>query len=365
MDISKLDWKSLEFSCATEQNPAVDPEADGWFNQARALQKGGGQESEKEVVRLYTQAAEKGHYKAYLNLSILYIEGDGVPSDTSKAVDLVEKALKLNAPHAYYQMGVMLQQGIGVREDRGASLVYFRKAADLGNKYGQWAIGDDLLTAFAQQAEPGRSRGRAIGLQMLECALGQGFAEAGHRLGMDYLLTQEDVYGALPYFEKAGALGHVQSLYRLYSMFKNGENGLKKDPQRAACYDALWRAREDDPTIRFPDLATRCPLPSAPAKNSESGEPAPRAGLWRAVDDPNLMFRASLGESLPSVGGAALRWEWTPPLAGKQVRSGQPCPWPGLWACEDFPTGERQFAHGQSMPEVEGRAVTWRLSRAG
>ncbi|MNK81881.1 putative beta-lactamase HcpC precursor [compost metagenome] len=363
MDISKLDWKSLEFTCTPEQNPPVDPEADRWNDEARALQKRGGDVPEQEVFRLFTKAAERGHYKAYLNLSRLYVEGEGVPRDTGKAVDLVERALKLNAPHAYYLMGVMLQQGIGVREDRAASLAYFRKAADLGNKYGQWTIGEQLLKVFAQQSEPARSRGRAIGLQMLECALGQGLAEAGHKMGLDYLIGEEDTYTALRYFQMAGALGLTKSLYTLYSIFDEGTYGLEKDPKRAACYDPLWRAAHADPNLRFPDLDTQCPLPPAPAKHSESDQTAPRAGLWRATNDPNLMFRAALGDILPRVEGATLRWEWTLPLAGKQVPSGQPCPWPGFWACEDFPTGEKQFAYGQTMPTIEGRTVTWRLTK--
>ncbi|WP_187673932.1 SEL1-like repeat protein, partial [Zestomonas carbonaria] len=69
----------------------------------------------------------------------------------------------LNAPHAYYLMGVMLQQGIGVKQDKVAALSYFRKAADLGNRYGQWAIGDELRRAFARLPEPERTRGKNIG----------------------------------------------------------------------------------------------------------------------------------------------------------------------------------------------------------
>ena len=205
MDTRKVDWKSLEFSCISEQNPPVDPEADRWNEEARALQTRGGDVPQQEVFRLFTKAAERGHYKAYMNLALLYLEGEGVPRNTSKAVDWVEKALKLNAPHAYYLMGVMLQQGVGVREDRPASLAYFRKAADLGNKYGQWTIGEQLLKVFAQQSEPSRTRGRGIGLQMLECALGQGVAEAGYKLGLVYTRTQEDTHGALPFLEKAAA----------------------------------------------------------------------------------------------------------------------------------------------------------------
>ena len=364
MDISKLDWKSLEFKCTPEKNPPVDPEADLWNNEARALQKRGGQVPEQEVLRLFTKAAERDHYKAILNLSRLYVYGEGVPRDAGKAVDLVERGLRLNAPHAYYLMGVMLQQGIGVREDRAASLAYFRKAADLGNKYGQWTIGEQLFKVFARAGEPARSRARAIAVQMLECSLNQGWAEAGHELGLEHLIVDKDTHAGLRYLQRAGALGLSKSLYSLHSIFNLGEFGLEKDPKRAACYDELWRAARADPNLRLPDLDTRCPLPPVPAKQSESDQTAPRAGLWRATDDSTMMFRAALGDTLPRVDGGVRQWAWTAPLSGTQAQSGQSCSWPGYWACEDYPTGEKPFAFGQTFPTVQGRNVTWRLTRS-
>jgi len=287
-----------------------------------------------------------------------------VPRDAGKAVDLVERGLRLNAPHAYYLMGVMLQQGIGVREDRAASLAYFRKAADLGNKYGQWTIGEQLFKVFARAGEPARSRARAIAVQMLECSLNQGWAEAGHELGLEHLIVDKDTHAGLRYLQRAGALGLSKSLYSLHSIFNLGEFGLEKDPKRAACYDELWRAARADPNLRLPDLDTRCPLPPVPAKQSESDQTAPRAGLWRATDDSTMMFRAALGDTLPRVDGGVRQWAWTAPLSGTQAQSGQSCSWPGYWACEDYPTGEKPFAFGQTFPTVQGRNVTWRLTRS-
>ncbi|MEN5162093.1 hypothetical protein ABE544_26650, partial [Achromobacter spanius] len=200
--------------------------------------------------------------------------------------------------------------------------------------------------------------------QMLECSLNQGWAEAGYELGFHYLIGQTDTYTALTYLQKAGALGHSNALYSLFSMFDQGKDGLEKDPKRAACYDELWRAADANPDLRFPDLDTRCPLPPAPAKQSESDQTAPRAGLWRATDDPTLMFRAALGDTLPRVDGGVRQWAWTAPVAGTQAQSGQSCSWPGYWACEDYPTGEKPFAFGQTFPTVHGRNVTWRLTRS-
>jgi len=363
MDSRSIDWKSLKFTCTQEQNPPLDPEADVWFKRARALEKLNSEANDSEMSRLYQRAAERGHHKAMLNLAGLYIHGTGVPRDESKAVDLVEQALRLNSPHAYYLMGVMLQQGIGVKRDKTAALSYFRKAADMGSRYGQWTVGEELLGLFAKQPEPARSRGKAIGKQMLECALSQDLAEAAHALGLEYLIADRDTPTALLYFQKAAALGYNNSLYKLYSLFDEGKNGVIKDPKRAACYYDLRKQLQAEPSKRFPDIDRLCPLPP-PARTGASGQPASRVGQWHQIGNPAVMFRAARGDTLPLVQGAAVQWEWeASPFTGSLIASGQPCPWPGYWACQDLPTGERLFAHNESFPEVDGRPVTWRLMR--
>ncbi|WP_454724770.1 MULTISPECIES: tetratricopeptide repeat protein [Cupriavidus] len=263
------DWQSLQFTCTQEQDPPLDPEADAWFKRARTLEKLDQQANDAEMLRLYQQAAGRGHHKAMLNLAGLYIHGTGVPRDESKAVDLVEQALRLNSPHAYYLMGVMLQQGIRVKKDKVAAQSYFRKAADMGNRYGQWTVGEELLGLFAKQPEPARSRGKAIGKQMLECALSQDLAEAAHALGMEYLIVDKDASTALHYFQKAAALGYEDSIYKLQALFKAGKNGVEKDLERAACYDRLWDQLQAEPGTRFPDIDRLCPLPP-PARVSDN-----------------------------------------------------------------------------------------------
>ncbi|PTW94986.1 hypothetical protein DBL07_19295 [Achromobacter mucicolens] len=48
-----------------------------------------------------------------------------------------------------------------------------------------------------------------------------------------------------------------------------------------------------------------------------------------------------------------------------RMLSGTPCPWPGIWICEEEPSQGRQtFMHNDLLPEVNGRIVTWRLVKA-
>ena len=48
-----------------------------------------------------------------------------------------------------------------------------------------------------------------------------------------------------------------------------------------------------------------------------------------------------------------------------RMLSGSPCPWPGIWICEEDPSqGRRTFMHNDLLPEVNGQVVTWRLVKA-
>ncbi|HBO0862891.1 TPA: sel1 repeat family protein, partial [Pseudomonas aeruginosa] len=253
------DWQALAFTCTTEQNPPVDPQADAWFLRARELEKQGISAHDAEMVRLYQMAADRGHYKAMLNLAGLYVRGIGVDKDEGKAVDLVERAIKLNAPHAFYLMGVMLQQGIGVKQDVRAAMSFFRRSADLGNRYGQAAVGEEIIRAFQRQPEPTKSRGKSIGRKALDCAISQGLPDAAHFLGVDYLIVEKDTSTALEYLQKAAALGSEKSLWRLYEIFDDGQHGVAKDPKRAFCYYELRKQLRADPNRRFPDIDRLCP----------------------------------------------------------------------------------------------------------
>ena len=65
--------------------PPLDPEADKIFKKARALQKQVEPYKDghhQEIVALYTQAANKGYYKAMNNLGILYEVGAFIPTST-------------------------------------------------------------------------------------------------------------------------------------------------------------------------------------------------------------------------------------------------------------------------------------------
>lgn len=264
----------LAFECRHEADhlPVPDPEADEWYRQANKLYRAGIEKSLAaplaESVALLQRAAERGHVKAMNNLVLAYMRGEGVKQSDSKAVDWAERLIKMDIGMGYYHMGVFLQQGIGVRTDRKAALTYFRKAADLGNAQGQLVTGDKLARSVAQTQE--KEHGFLIARTMLQCALDQGLAEAGHTLGLHYKISEEKGLEAGRAYQAAARLGHRQSLWALHMLFSEGSTGLNADPVRAACYQRLFEENTEDKTKRFPDLDKICPLPPAPMPASRN-----------------------------------------------------------------------------------------------
>lgn len=267
MGQNNVDWQTLEFACVKDQPPPVDPEADVWFKQARALQKKDEERYADEIFRLYKMAAERNHYKALQNLTWMYSDGIGVEQDEREAVRLTERLIDMGASIGYYHMGVLLQDGIGVKQDKKASAIYIRKAADMGNPHAQLVLGKKLMSLRDDALRP---KVLPIAEAALHCALSQEMAEAGYELGGYYLAANRegDVSRGLEAMQAAAKLGHNMSLFSLKNIFKEGRHGLAIDEKRADCYAKLKAELKEDNSKRFPNLDRICPLPPEPMPKS-------------------------------------------------------------------------------------------------
>lgn len=265
--LSENDWKALEFQCVHETFDvrSAGPDAEAWYQQSKSHYSIGMRTERQDLlarhVELLTMAAERGHPKAMNNLVIAYRDGVGVKQNARKAVEWAEKMMEANIGVGFYNMGMFLEQGFGVREDRGASLAYFRRAADLGNRQGQYLVGKKLFTI---PPGPEATRVFPIGEAMLRCALEQGEADAGFELALQYQSRKKDWWQAAYWHQQAGKLGHRIALSALHAMFSEGERGAPIDQALAAKYLAVLEQVREDETLQFPNLDTLCPLPPKP-----------------------------------------------------------------------------------------------------
>jgi hypothetical protein len=276
---------NLAFTCVHEADrlPPLDPQADEWFKQARAMQKAAGEKDYNAIVSLYRQAAEKNHYKAMINLQNMLYQQQADPvygkSRPEEVIALAEKMMQLNIPAGYYAMGHYLDIGYGVKRDKTAALSYFRKAADMGNPEGQYVIGKLFLTEqfedtsnpdpYVIHFKPNPAYRPEIAKVMLGCAAEQGHGEAAGWLAGWYKI-ENDYDSAILYYQLAVKAGYVISAMQMKAAF-NGPSSdnpidylaLEKDMERSRRYDLIYKEIRHNPSARFPDIDKIVPLPPA------------------------------------------------------------------------------------------------------
>ena len=268
---------NLQFNCTDENDhlPALDPQADNWFKQARVLEKAEGPKDYAAIGALYRQAVDKDHYKAMRNLQNLLLQGlvNSLPSKrpSEEALEIVEKMIKMNIPSGYYAMGYYLENGYGVEPDKMASLAYYRKAADLGNPEGQYVIGRIFLSKNLGNDQKNLVYRPEIGKTMLICSATNGYGLAAYELANHYQLVDKNYKMATYYFQMGVMNGHYYSAMDLQEAFKSPPPtdeinylNLSRDDERVHRYFLIRNEIDKNPSARFPDLDKIVPLPPAP-----------------------------------------------------------------------------------------------------
>lgn len=139
----------------------------------------------QELERL----AQAGDAQAIADLGYCYAYGEGVNTDTQKAIELYINAMTKGNVVAIRRLGHLYSYGNGVAQDFTMAFELYKKAAELGDA--------DAMDH--------------LGLMM---ANGEG--------------TSQNYLKALEWFKKAAALGQPDAMFNLFIMFYNGE-GVTKD----------------------------------------------------------------------------------------------------------------------------------------
>ena len=108
-----------------------------------------GQNRTNEAVSWYGKAAARGNSWAAYRLGKLYLEGNDVPKDVSKAVDYLTFSAEQGNQYAQYTLGKLYLTGQGVKQDREQAWTYFYESAEQGNEYAAF-----FLEHFDQARRP-------------------------------------------------------------------------------------------------------------------------------------------------------------------------------------------------------------------
>ncbi|MEW7848104.1 tetratricopeptide repeat protein [Massilia aurea] len=273
------------FTCEIEVTrvPPVDAQAEKWFLEAQALDEPDAWEEDrdyKKIVLLARQAAERGHWKAMLNLASLYLEHRDPPQGEMEALALVEQAMRLGVPAAYDRMGTYYMNSIGVSSDVTRAHAFWQKAAEMGNPQAMAYLGDMIAATWNNPSE-GFWANIPIATKMLECAMSQGYGPAAYTLArlrgwpraadgkIGGSRTSETRALAQITLHKGVSVGCSECARSLSGEFRNPhdlEDMLVPhlDEARSARYAVLHNALNLNPLLRFPNLDKVLPLPPAP-----------------------------------------------------------------------------------------------------
>ena len=130
--------------------PPDDDKAETWFRRAAedghsgaryALAKLLHQQGRvNEAIPWYEQSAKGGNSFAAYQLGKLYLTGEGIPKDVTRAVDYLTDAAEQGNSQAQYILGKLYLLGSEVEQDSEAAVQWLTAAADQGHEYARFFL---------------------------------------------------------------------------------------------------------------------------------------------------------------------------------------------------------------------------------
>ncbi len=93
-----------------------------------------------EALAWYEKASTQGNQYADYRLGKLYLAGEDVPKDVSKAVDYLTRSAESGNQYAQYTLGKLYLTGQDAPQNRETVWYWFTQAADQGNQYAQFFL---------------------------------------------------------------------------------------------------------------------------------------------------------------------------------------------------------------------------------
>jgi uncharacterized protein len=141
---------SLIFALAALALGAVAASADTLQDGARYFQRA----DYNRALASWRPLAVQGNPVAQNNLGIMYLDGKGVPQNTSEAVRYLSLSAAAGSSLGQNNLGGLYRDGKGVPRDYGKASQWFAASASQGNSAGMYNLG--LMYAMGQgmKAEP-------------------------------------------------------------------------------------------------------------------------------------------------------------------------------------------------------------------
>ena len=142
-----------------------------------------GAERYEEALKLYRQAAEKGHAAAQNGLGNCYCDGHGVEKNLVEAVKLYRQAAEHGRAEAQHDLGGRYYFGEGEEKNHVEAVKWYRQAAENGHAGAQYVLGG------CYEHGEGVEKNMAEAVKWFHQAAEQGDADAQYDLGRCYYFS--------------------------------------------------------------------------------------------------------------------------------------------------------------------------------
>ncbi len=166
----------------------------------------------EKAVELFRQAAEQKNEFAAYALGKLYLSGESIPEDVQEAVKWLTVATDLNNPFAQYTLGKLYLAGERVPKDAALAIRLLTQSAEQKNEFAAYQLGKIYL--LGEDAP----KDMEAAIQWLSRSAEQGNQFAQYALGKLYLCGHEvprDKEKAQPLLEASAAQGNVYAQFLL------------------------------------------------------------------------------------------------------------------------------------------------------
>lgn len=197
------------------------------------------QESLRNIKKL--AEGKQPYADAQFFLANLYGTGQlGLQVDHEKAYYLYLMASKLNHPAATYRSAVCNEIGAGTKKDFNRAVLFYRKAAALGDTAAMYKLGMILLGGLLHQ--PRNLREASVWLRRAAAQADEDNPHALHELALLHErpnnggVVPHDPHMARELFQQAASLGYAPAQFKLGSCHEFGNLGCVIDPRRSIAW---------------------------------------------------------------------------------------------------------------------------------
>ena len=169
---------------------------------------------------------------AYQNAKEILSEYENTEAEKAEQVQVLEQLWGAGFTVAAHQLGKCWRDGMGVLPDDEQAELWFRRAAEAGHDFSQYALGK-LLQSQKRMNEA---------VSWYEKAAAQGGSWAAYRLGKVYLEGRDipkETAKAVEYLTNAAQEGNQYAQYTLGKLYLTGED-VTQDREQA--YHWLWES---------------------------------------------------------------------------------------------------------------------------